>query len=52
MIERRWAVLPYCSGLCLCAGCVVDHLVHGSPIFALGLGLVTCLTLPRWSWMV
>ena len=38
MAARGWARLPLCSGLCLCAGCMVDHLVWGSPVFAVGLG--------------
>ena len=43
MAARSWARIPLCSGLCLCAGCVVDHLVSGSPVFAVGLGVVVCL---------
>ena len=35
---RGWARLPLCSGLCLCAGCMVDHLVYGDPVFASGMG--------------
>ena len=47
MAARAWARLPLCSGLCLCAGCVVDHLVSGSPVFAVGMGVVVCLAVRR-----
>ena len=47
MAARAWARLPLCSGLLLSAGCVVDHLVSGSPVFAVGMGVVVCLAVRR-----
>ena len=47
MIEGGWARVPLWSGVLFCAGCAVDHLVYGSPVFAVGLGLVACLAVRR-----
>ena len=36
-MTRRCACIPVYSGVLYCAGCAVDHLAHGSPVFAVGL---------------
>lgn len=40
--------VPYLLGLCLTAGCAVDHLVHSQPAFIL---LLTALTLAPFACM-
>ena len=37
------ARVPLLTGLSLCAGCAIDHLLSGSPLFVVALGVAACL---------